>query len=163
MREFRDLTFVCIECGKTFTGKAHNTKRCPECRYERLKRKARNRYHEIKAGTYQPQAPGRPRKDKKKNVVKPMSICWGCANAVPGHKNGKLYGCSWSEDFKPVEGWDATKGRIGYMVIGCPKFIPDAEAMERAKPKPIPKPVLKKPEKEKYIPESVKYWLRLGM
>ena len=36
------------------------------------------------------------------------SLCWDCKNAVPqgGH------GCSWSERFKPVPGWDAERRDI---------------------------------------------------
>jgi len=51
------------------------------------------------------------------------TICWGCANAYSG--------CSWSKNFKPVEGWKAKKTTVNlggrgneesYMVYECPMF-----------------------------------------
>lgn len=52
-------------------------------------------------------------------------LCWDCAKAC-----GK---CSWSQSFKPVEGWDAeptvifTQCRINvipsYYIRGCPEFV----------------------------------------
>jgi len=51
------------------------------------------------------------------------TLCWGCANAYSG--------CSWSRDFKPVDGWDAKKTKIethnrgytdSYIVYKCPMF-----------------------------------------
>lgn len=65
---------------------------------------------------------------------KRKTICWECA------KNGGL--CSWSENFTPVEGWDAVPTKIqarghangeeyidSFRVISCPEF----ELMERLK------------------------------
>ncbi len=58
------------------------------------------------------------------------TLCWRCKNAVPS----KSSGCSWSREFKPVEGWTADrrdlkmgKEKIGdyiesYFVHKCPKF-----------------------------------------
>ena len=56
------------------------------------------------------------------------TICWNCKNACGG--------CSWSREFKPVEGWTATprtlyqrKSKdnemtevIAFSVAECPKF-----------------------------------------
>ena len=71
----------------------------------------------------------------KKAYTKP-SICWKCKNAVPDEKHG----CSWSREFKPVEGWDAEPSVIRnashrkdvgpvdvdtYLVKACPKFVKD--------------------------------------
>ena len=47
------------------------------------------------------------------------TLCWECARA---------YGlCSWSKDFIPVAGWDATptqnKRTSSYNVHSCPLFI----------------------------------------
>lgn len=59
------------------------------------------------------------------------TICWDCQNAV--------FGCSWSKDFVPVEGWDATPTLLyandkvhgpvqSYEVNRCPQYIPDGRA-----------------------------------
>ena len=54
------------------------------------------------------------------------TLCWDCQRACGG--------CSWSQSFTPVDGWEAqpTKikcGRRGfissYLVTACPLFIPD--------------------------------------
>lgn len=58
------------------------------------------------------------------------TLCEFCHNAVPGAKCG----CSWSESFKPVDGWEAIPTHIkgkdedgeytyeSYCVIRCPQF-----------------------------------------
>jgi len=62
------------------------------------------------------------------------TLCWQCANAVPNEK----YGCKWSKDFEPVEGWDATPTIIGrqnaqlapipsFEVHECPEYLPIKE------------------------------------
>lgn len=56
------------------------------------------------------------------------TLCWFCDKAT-------CSGCSWSKEFKPVEGWDAEptlvtqwsgKGKprqtSSYMVYSCPDF-----------------------------------------
>ena len=51
--------------------------------------------------------------------------CWHCKNCYGG--------CSWSREFKPVNGWTAKKTFIpsnneyaeSYKVIECPEFIND--------------------------------------
>ena len=66
------------------------------------------------------------------------SICWECENAVPNKEGTK--GCSWSEEFIPVEGWEAKPAVIrsmwiskitnqpvprrvrSYCVTSCPEF-----------------------------------------
>lgn len=59
------------------------------------------------------------------------TLCWQCANAVPNEK----YGCKWSKDFEPVEGWNATPTIIGrqnaqlapipsFEVHECPEYLP---------------------------------------
>lgn len=72
----------------------------------------------------------RKRKPKK---YKNQTLCWTCQNACCG--------CSWSQSFTPVEGWEAkpTKIRLvplakggleyieSYKVISCPNYIPDEE------------------------------------
>lgn len=68
----------------------------------------------------------------KRTFHKKNTLCWDCA------KNGGL--CSWSENFTPVEGWEAVPTKIqayghadgvidSYKVISCPEF----ELMERLK------------------------------
>lgn len=55
------------------------------------------------------------------------TLCWKCKNAVPDG----CYGCSWSKEFEPVEGWVAEEDKIvgdgeiltSYRVIFCPEFI----------------------------------------
>lgn len=49
------------------------------------------------------------------------TLCWMC---------GKCTGrCSWSQEFKPVEGWDAILNKIegedSYFVNSCPEFALD--------------------------------------
>lgn len=54
-----------------------------------------------------------------------QTLCWRCENC--------LGGCSWSEKFEPVEGWNAERTVIKYfnietpsfLVRGCPLFIED--------------------------------------
>ena len=52
------------------------------------------------------------------------TLCWECKKAITGE-------CSWSNDFTPVEGWEATqtlikmtteKKEISYFVHSCPEF-----------------------------------------
>lgn len=74
------------------------------------------------------------RKDKgHKDFGGKMTLCWSCKNAVPDFKKG--YGCSWSNYFKPVEGWKATETEVSvqnkkkrsYIVIECPLYRADEE------------------------------------
>ena len=59
----------------------------------------------------------------KRINVKRGQLCWRCANACGG--------CSWSKDFTPVEGWEATPhlikdkrgGISSYKIRKCPQFI----------------------------------------
>lgn len=63
------------------------------------------------------------------------TICWDCKNAVPT-ADGK-YGCPWSREAKPVDGWEAKPTQHkdhyprGFRVVNsfnvrkCPKFIHD--------------------------------------
>jgi len=58
------------------------------------------------------------------------SLCWSCDNATGG--------CSWSREFKPVNGWNAERrnvnthrgrkrieGTESYFVKDCPEFVRD--------------------------------------
>ena len=72
---------------------------------------------------------------------KQETLCWYCANAVPNNKTGK--GCSWSREFKPVEGWDAEETLVisrpdrevgecaiqSFIVKGCPCFDRDSTSV----------------------------------
>ena len=49
----------------------------------------------------------------------PETLCSFCGNAC---RNG----CSWAEDFTPVEGWDAVQNKNGWFVRDCPEFCSDA-------------------------------------
>lgn len=50
-------------------------------------------------------------------------LCWTCQKAVGG--------CSWSDEFNPVDGWEAIKVNrtesksSGYYITKCPEFIED--------------------------------------
>ena len=54
-----------------------------------------------------------------------QSLCWRCKNCFGG--------CSWSESFGPVEGWNAERTIIqhfnaetpSFLVRDCPRFAPD--------------------------------------
>lgn len=69
---------------------------------------------------------------KRRRKYKDGSLCWDCKNAVPGGEHG----CSWSESFEPVPGWDAERRDIStgpkkegatesYFVYRCPEFERD--------------------------------------
>lgn len=62
------------------------------------------------------------------------SLCWSCANSVPNREDTR--GCSWSREFKPVEGWEAEECvtvidrqngtsyvRTSFTVKNCPEFV----------------------------------------
>lgn len=67
------------------------------------------------------------RQQAKKDITnRNGTLCWYCNKACGG--------CSWSQAFKPVKGWKATKAKIkqglndyadSYHVIECPEFVPD--------------------------------------
>lgn len=77
--------------------------------------------------------------DSYKNAVyraPTATLCWTCGRACGGPN-----GCSWSREYKPVEGWDAERrdvavwrGESGrqyteysesYYVKGCPEYVAD--------------------------------------
>lgn len=55
------------------------------------------------------------------------TLCWECRNAAGG--------CSWADDLKPVDGWDAEKTIVqgdgaggtfdSFCVKSCPEYVPD--------------------------------------
>ena len=47
------------------------------------------------------------------------SICWKCKNAYGG--------CSWSENFIEIDGWEAEKTEISYNIKSCPEFEIDTK------------------------------------
>lgn len=66
---------------------------------------------------------------KRRRKYKDGSLCWDCKNAVPSGEHG----CSWSESFEPVPGWDAHRKDVmigakkegtteSYFVYQCPEF-----------------------------------------
>ncbi len=61
----------------------------------------------------------------KGQPIKKTTLCWDCQNA--------LCKCSWSREFKPVEGWTAIQTTIGrdrvksFCVIECPEFREDKQ------------------------------------
>jgi hypothetical protein len=65
---------------------------------------------------------------EKRITKKTPTMCWSCANAVPGPETG----CSWSRRFEPVKGWTAmptkieiNRGRIddSFLVLDCPEYV----------------------------------------
>ena len=65
-------------------------------------------------------------KRKKRDVTayyEKQQPCWTCKNACGG--------CSWSREFKPVEGWEAVPRSIKsngihaetYKIINCPEYV----------------------------------------
>lgn len=69
---------------------------------------------------------------KQRRKYKDGSLYWDCKNAVPGGEHG----CSWSESFEPVPGWDARRKDVligakkdgkaeSYFVYECPEFEKD--------------------------------------
>lgn len=81
---------------------------------------------------------------EKKGVYRAptVTLCWDCARACGGPK-----GCSWSREYKPVEGWDAERRDVAvwrgdsgrqyteyaesYVVNHCPEFVPDRRKGKR--------------------------------
>lgn len=65
------------------------------------------------------------RKRDPKSYYRKESKCWDCKNCYGG--------CSWSREFKPVNGWEAIETNLpsngayatSYKVIECPEFIED--------------------------------------
>lgn len=66
---------------------------------------------------------------KHRRKCKDGSLCWDCKNAVPHGEHG----CSWSESFDPVPGWDARRKDVmirakkegtteSYFVYQCLEF-----------------------------------------
>lgn len=49
--------------------------------------------------------------------MKTETLCWNCKNS--------LGSCSWSDELKPVEGWDATPSRfaVGFNTDGSPRIM----------------------------------------
>lgn len=80
-----------------------------------------------------------------RSFAKKETICPDCENCVPNPETGK--GCSWSRQFKPVEGWTAEKTKIvnrtieegkeytidSYKVLDCPLFKSDVHLYARTK------------------------------
>ena len=110
------LFVKCKFCGKEFVRIGTGQKYCkPACR-ERAKRKRQKEFYEKRLEMNKPYK-------KHSNAT----LCWQCQNATGG--------CSWSQDFTPVEGWDAKRTRIrlekgakyteSFIVKKCPKFRPD--------------------------------------
>lgn len=44
-----------------------------------------------------------------------QTLCWNCKNCFGG--------CSWSEKFEPVEGWNAERTLIKYFNVVTPSFL----------------------------------------
>lgn len=68
---------------------------------------------------------------------KKSTICWDCERAAEKT-------CPWSQDFKPIEGWQAeakvikgtnsTPDMVSYRVDYCPLFVRDSWGGGQAKP-----------------------------
>ena len=68
----------------------------------------------------------------QRKAASPSTICFNCKNSCPNPIKG--IGCEWSENLKPVPGWEAIRedirpniiGRtplVSYVVVSCPKFV----------------------------------------
>lgn len=111
-----DKTIKCEHCGKEFIkiwpSQRYCTPKCRDRHYYSLEREYRQRQIE---------------KKRKYTEHSNSTLCWKCKNATGG--------CSWSQDFTPVEGWDAKRTRIrlekgtkhteSFIVKKCPEFLPD--------------------------------------
>ena len=63
------------------------------------------------------------RKELPMNTYKKATLCWDC-------KKSTNSGCSWSENFIPVKGWEVEKS-VGmhydsFCVLACPEFVRDS-------------------------------------
>ena len=109
----------CLCCGKAFETNNSNKKTCSDACSKELQairvknRRKRIREAAIKAGKI------------KERVSYKDSLCWFCKNSV-------IDGCSWSREFVPVNGWDATETSKksysssmskSYNVTSCPEFV----------------------------------------
>ena len=66
---------------------------------------------------------------------KNKQICWDCKNACGN-------GCSWFQNFVPVDGWKAKETIItdshkrfikSFKITKCPQFVPDSCEVKRSK------------------------------
>ena len=73
----------------------------------------------------------RQRKGAKLDNAPSNQLCWWCAHAVPDG----VYGCSWSKNLEPVEGWTARPSSNGgvktWSVEDCPQFLQDSKDTKR--------------------------------
>ena len=68
----------------------------------------------------------RIKRDQKEESRK-TQLCWSCKNACGG--------CSWSREFKPIKGWNATPTKLlgddryidSFKIVECPEYIKDRE------------------------------------
>ena len=56
--------------------------------------------------------------------IRNETLCFSCANACN-------HGCSWSDEFIPVEGWTAVPNKDSFQVISCPEYKKDTYTDER--------------------------------
>lgn len=111
----RNSKKICDYCGKEFFGK-RNSKYCSKAcrRAMQLKKdmeKEKNKRAEKK-------------NNRNKKYSKNEQPCWTCKKACGG--------CRWSDELKPVKGWDAVKVKrkddsgeknlFGYKIISCPEY-----------------------------------------
>lgn len=99
---------ACKYCGKIFYPGKKNKLYCSKiCRYECVEEEKKN---------------PKPKKNLR------LQLCEFCQKACGG--------CNWSNELKPVKGWDALKVprkqenggySVGYKIIGCPEFVPDED------------------------------------
>ena len=121
-KHIRNNKKVCVNCGKEFYG-GRSIKYCSKaCRVS----------YQIKKEKEKQQA---KEKDRYKKSNKNEQLCCSCKNFC--------FGCSWSEEFKPVEGWKAIPTKIrhssrkklkdgteevivtydrSYRILSCPKY-----------------------------------------
>lgn len=80
------------------------------------------------------------RRSNKKELDYKQTLCWKCERAYGAESKGYAP-CSWSEDFTPVEGWEAERTTVtsrgdrgtsygSYLVKSCPKYVASPNTIE---------------------------------
>lgn len=106
---------TCAYCGKEYYGKRHSKYCSKSCRRAMQFKKDMEKEKNKRAGK---------KKNRNKKYSKNEQPCWTCKKACGG--------CRWSDELKPVKGWDAVKVKrkddsgeknlFGYKIINCPEY-----------------------------------------
>ena len=63
------------------------------------------------------------RSDKPNKFGRTENLCWICIKAIKG--------CSWSESFIPVDGWNAEPDKNSYKIRDCPLYEQNTRKNEK--------------------------------